>query len=742
MSSESPSTRPATSFAQVATLGALLGGLSATWLVVLQTTTASMADMLWAVDNVALNWLVYPVAGALTGAMAALLAECVRRLVLPRVDALAFSGGALALAAYAGRAGVTALLRGRQGMAGGRVGALVLQGLIVVVLGAVTIAWLHRRQRKRAQSRVRPVLVDGLGVALCTVSAALFVHLHWLAIKEQALVDGLLGPMALVLTGLAGVLGVGLGFVVASPLNGWNIAARARVTVAGSAMVILLGMGLADQRPPMARAATSKEASGPNVLLIVLDTLRRDAVSAYGEVPGTTPVFDAFADEGTLWEDCLANGSWTIPSHASLFTGAEVGRHGTGHARKRLRMQPAGEGTMPLYTMAELLARTGRGTAAYVCNMNVSRANGFDRGFAEYQEIWRARQGDYDVLGPARRAWLDDGIFDKGGELCLKGSRSWLKSHADDERPWFLFVNFMEAHSPYYRAPERFARAYLNDHEPTENVRAILDDTTAHVYHAGVSAADAEELWRIYLGGVAYQDWLLGELLNELAAQGLADDTLVVITSDHGETFGWNGLLGHGQDVNDDVVRVPLAVRGPGVPAGLRDDLPVSLVDVLPTIMSLVGGRPMPDDPGRTGVALVGDETLDRQELSDRLRWVEKYPIFLHDLDEYLTETNDGELAWAWGRRGVYRRRDKLVMVNGQVVPELSPRLSSLSQPASPPLDDGRRGVNDEQLSAGLSEAINQPPWLPAIDPDALIPLDEDDLAGLRALGYVGDHQQ
>ena len=90
----------------------------------------------------------------------------------------------------------------------------------------------------------------------------------------------------------------------------------------------------------------------------------------------------------------------------------------------------------------------------------------------------------------------------------------------------------------------------------------------------------------------------------------------------------------------------------------------------------------------------------------------------------------------------MYRRRDKLVMVNGEVAPELSPRLSSLSEQASPPLDDGRRGAQDEQLSAALTEAIDQPPWLPAIDPDALIPLDEDDLAGLRALGYVGDHQQ
>ncbi|MFT7465011.1 MAG: arylsulfatase A-like enzyme [Pseudohongiellaceae bacterium] len=732
----------APSLIKVASFGALLGGLSAAWLVALQTASAVMAEMLWTVDDAGLNGVVYPLAGALAGALLSLFAELFRRVALPRVDAFAFTGGCLALAGYAGRAGVTALLRGRQDWFGGRVGALVVQGLVVVMLGVVTITWMHRRQRRREHSRLLPLLLDGLGIALCTVSAALFVHLHWLAIKEQALVDGLLGPMALVLTALAGAVGVAAGFCVAAPLANWSLAARGRVAAGGVMIVFLLGIGLADQRPPTARASSARKASGPNVILIVLDTLRRDAVSAYGEVEGSTPVLDAFAEDGVLWEDCLANGSWTIPSHASLFTGAEVGRHGAGHARKRLREQPAGEGTMPLYTLAEMMGRNGWHTAAYVSNMNVSRANGFDRGFAEYQEIWRARQGDYDVLGPARRAWLADGVFDKGGELCLKGSREWLAAHRDDERPWFLFVNFMEPHSPYYQAPERFARAYLKEGEPTANVQAIIGDTMAHVYHSGVSDGDAEELWRVYLGGVAYQDWLLGELLSQLEDQGLAEDTLVVITSDHGETFGWHGLLGHGQDVNEALVAVPLMARGPGVPSGVRDHTPVSLVDIMPTVLSLVDGKTMPPDPGRTGVALLGGDAVNTAELSDRIRWVEKYPMFLHELDEYSSDTRDGELAWAWGRRGVYHRGTKLVLVNGDVSEELSPRLTSLSDEAVAPLDDGRRGIHDKMMRPQLNEAINAPPWTPAIEPDALILDDEDDLAGLRELGYVGNQKR
>jgi len=720
-------------------LGGLIGALSAAWLVALQTASAAMATMLWTVDAPGLNALGYPVAGAVVGAVLALVVEGARRLFARRIDSLACCAGCVALVGYAGRAGVTALLRARQGMPGGRVGALVAQGVLVLLFTGLTVAWLQRRQRRRHHDRLGPVLMDGLLIAVSTVSAAMFVHLHWLAIKEQALVDGLLGPMALLLTGLAGGAGIVLGMFLAPPVGAWSPAVRGRVAGAAVVALALLGVGLVDQRPPGPSASTDARARGPNVLLIVLDTLRRDAVSAHGLVDDSTPVLDSFAAQGVLYEDCLANGSWTVPSHASLFTGAQVSRHGAGYARKRLRVQPGGDGTVPLLTLAEVLSRRGWGTAAYVCNMHISRANGFDRGFAEYQELWRARQGDYDMLGPARRVWFDDGVFDKGGELCLKGVCSWLEGHADDEAPWLLFVNFMEAHSPYYQAPERFARRFLRDDEPSSSVRAIIDDPMAFVYRAGVSAADAEELWRVYLGGVAYQDWLVGQVLVQLDAQGLAEDTLVIITSDHGENFGWNALLGHGQDVNDALVRVPLLARGPGLPVGVRDDTPVSLVDVLPTILSLIGADAMPADLGRTGVALVGDDAADRVRLSERLRWVEKYPMFLHDVAEYRVETDDGELNWAWSRRSVYRRDVQLVEVGGDVPTHLSPRLTMRGAEVEPPLDDGRRPLDDEFLAQLLDMAIEQLPWPTAVEPEARMPFDEDTLSELRKIGYVGN---
>lgn len=741
-----PSDTPApASWSATARLGALLGLVSGGWLVSLQGVSARLAGMAWTIDDPGRDAWLYPLAGAAAGLGLGLLGEGVRRLLFRRVDPLAFCAGTVGLAAYAGRAGVTALLRAREGMPGGSLGAVAAQALVVALLALGCVAWLHRRQRARpAPARVTPVLFDGLGVALVALAATFLVHQHVLAIKQEARLAGWLGPQALLLTGGAGLLGLLAGVGLAWP----RAVARGpllRVGATALACVLAFTLSLQELRPPTALASARADARGPNVLLIVLDTLRRDAVSAYGVVEHTTPALDAFARRGVLFEDCVANGSWTVPSHASLFTGAEVSRHGAGHLRTRLRVRPGGEQSMPLFTLAELLGGQGWRTAAFVCNMNVSAINGFDRGFAEFHEIWRAHQGDFDVLAPARRAWLDDGVFDKGGEVCLRGARDWLGERADDEQPWFLFVNFMEAHSPYYQAPAEFARRFLRDHEPSPPVQAIIDDVMAHVHAAGVSPEEAEELWRVYLGGVLYQDWLLGQLLDELERSGAADDTLVLITSDHGENFGWNALLGHGQDLNDDLLRVPLVMAGPGLPEGRRDGRPVSLVDVLPTVVSLLDGRELPPDPGRSGLALAGAHEAEDARFDGRLRWVEKYPVFREDVAEYLDAT-DGEARWAWARRGVYRDGVKSVMARTaagdwaeQALGDVpGPRLTELVSALRPPADDGRRPLDDDELARVLQRWLRDVPWDEALEAEGLPLVDEELTRMLRELGYAG----
>jgi len=281
---------------------------------------------------------------------------------------------------------------------------------------------------------------------------------------------------------------------------------------------------------------------------------------------------------------------------------------------------------------------------------------------------------------------------------------------------------------------------FLREGEPSPSARSLLDHPLAHVYAGGVRAVDADELWRAYLGGVAYQDELLGEVLAALDESGTADDTIVVVTSDHGENFGWHRLLGHGQDLNDDLLRIPLVARGPGLPSGAVDTTPVSLVDLLPTLVALTGGGALPPDPGRIGAVLTGRPRVDAAE---RVRVVEKLPLFLDDVLDFQELAPDGELTWAWGRAGLYRGATKYVEVAGPVPPELGRRLSAPEREPRPPHHDGRASLDDPSLMAELSDLLHElrSSWPHAGEaaPSAATPDDDEELREqLRALGYLG----
>jgi arylsulfatase A-like enzyme len=284
----------------------------------------------------------------------------------------------------------------------------------------------------------------------------------------------------------------------------------------------------------------------PSLVLVVLDTTRADAVSAYGEVKGTTPTLDRLAAEGILYEHAYSNSNWTLPSHASLFTGVLPPQNGVRGGADQL-------GDVP--TVSELLARAGYETFAVSENPWLSSALQLQRRFNQYQA---ARYNLVDLV------------------------RTWAQGR-DQTRPFFLFVNIMDAHAPY-RVREQ------NPHLPpgvdAAEAKAIPQAFGRYVCRAGADDPALKVLHGLYLGNVHAADAKLASVLDVLQPLRAQRPMVVIVTSDHGEYFGEHRLVEHRVGVGNPVLHVPLVVHGlPDVrPARVR--APVQLVDVAPSLLA------------------------------------------------------------------------------------------------------------------------------------------------------------
>lgn len=380
------------------------------------------------------------------------------------------------------------------------------------------------------------------------------------------------------------ILALGIAFRVSQLEPGarwWTWQAR----LAGAAVVIvgLLFLGdtagdrLHEQR---ALAALPQAAAGaPHVLLIVLDTVRADSLSAYGRARSTSPALERFARQGVQFDAAFSTAPWTLPSHASLLTGRwphELSVH----------WQRGLDGAAP--TAAERFAALGYATAAFSANwLYVTRESGLMRGFS-HADDYTASAAHVMQASSLGRFVLDENspLRHRIGNYQIAGRRSaaeinerylrWLDTQGD--RPTFAMLNYFDAHYPYVTpadAPRRFgtdhAGSYTLDtrnHSP-EIDRAMVDD---------------------YENAIAYLDSQLAALFEALAGRHRFDNTLIVVTADHGEEFGEHGLYEHGHSLYRPSVQVPLMLRLPGaIPAGVHVEVPVSGRDVAATMLALAG---------------------------------------------------------------------------------------------------------------------------------------------------------
>ncbi|MBY0279832.1 sulfatase [Candidatus Binatia bacterium] len=299
----------------------------------------------------------------------------------------------------------------------------------------------------------------------------------------------------------------------------------------------------------------------PNVLLITIDTLRADHLGAYGYGLATSPVIDRLAREGVTFDNAYTPVPTTAPAVASLLTGRYVDAT---HVRENEAELPVSS-----YTLGEALAAAGFVTAGFYGNGAL--AKGFGQGLG----VWQ----------PFDAKWAADDAA--GGTLAVR----WLESA---QAPWFLWVHFMDPHGPYTSPPERSA-SFVYPDTPLLRRELPLSPTNWGFgviprYQALPGLTHVGDYVRRYDGEIVGTDIQVGRLLDALEKSGMLDDTLVVLTADHGESLGEDDyFFQHGKVLNEASLRVPLLMRHPALPRGTRVAAPVSLVDLLPTVTAMLG---------------------------------------------------------------------------------------------------------------------------------------------------------
>jgi arylsulfatase A-like enzyme len=337
-------------------------------------------------------------------------------------------------------------------------------------------------------------------------------------------------------------------------------------------------------------------AGAPNVVLVILDTVRSMSLGVYDPALETTPGLEGIAAEGVTFERAIATASWTLPSHGSLLTG-RLPRDLDGGWTRRL------QGTHP--TLAGELGRVGYRTAGFVANyLYTGRESGIARDFAHYDDyqitVQQILRSSAIVRRLFKHGWVRDrlGFYDhlgrRPGRSVSDRFLDWLETSGPEAGPFFAFLNYFDAHAPYLPPSphaERFGvpvgRDPLIVYQASEKDFPIEQlEAELAAYEAGIAALDAE----------------LDRLIGQLRALGVLDNTVLIVTSDHGEEFNEHGRLGHGETPYMPTVHVPLVMRFPDrIPAGGSVDHAVSIADIPATILDLAGIR----EHGLPGASLI-----------------------------------------------------------------------------------------------------------------------------------------
>ncbi len=476
--------------------------------------------------------------------------------------------------------------------------------------------------------------------------------------------------------------------------------------------------------PKGTEAPVSQSTRPEIIILISIDTLRADHLGLYGHSRPTSPVLDAFAAGGTVFEDASSTAPWTLPAHASILTGLYPRSH------RVLTFSTALPGEIP--TLASTLAEAGYQTAAVVNSAWLTKERyGVTRDFQKFLFV----DDTQDRRAP--NTWITDQAIE------------WLRE--PDARPLFLFIHYYDVHSDYASLPQyenifvspytgeadgtgwQLARASLEDdyikmchenYDPkkcrigTEENYLAIDRSVGKIHFDESSIRHIEEL---YDAGIRQLDNELGRFFSLLKKNRILDDALIILTSDHGEEFLDHGRMDHFLTMYQEVLRVPLIFHGPNIPTGLRITTPVSSVDLMPTILSLARAKPKAPFDGLDLTPLMAGEDL--QQFTTR-------PIF---------GEASGGLTYALMMEDIFPVYRSLRRGQHKLIHNSKSKAWELYDLENDPSETTNIAKREPELLAKLTEEMLK--RYSDFNPEPAAPdhveLSRDELENLRALGYV-----
>jgi arylsulfatase A-like enzyme len=475
------------------------------------------------------------------------------------------------------------------------------------------------------------------------------------------------------------------------------------ITLGTTFLVLLAGVAFYTVKPSahatVAAAGPEPPRPKPDIILITLDTVRADHLSSYGYSRLTTPNLDRVAREGVLFENAIAPTSWTLASHASMFTGSLPHQHGA-------------DWHSPLntsrWTLADALKAEGYETVGFTANIDYGEAGwGLGEGFDLYEDNrpsllhnLRVMKVGLRVFDPFYQRWLWPDYFERrDASKVNQDVLGWF--HRRSPHPVFLFINYFDVHDPYL-PPRDYAHEFGD--APPELIRKTkFVFSTRGTVHLATQERNA--LVSGYDNSLASLDHALGELLNSLSRHPQWQNTVVIITSDHGEGFGEHGTYGHGSSLYREELRVPLIVFGPQIPKGLRIPQVVSTQNLFSTALEFAGEGVMPVSPAalqRYWTPGIDPGKLDESTISEltpknAFTWVEPEMSLRTQDWEYLRDSQGKEELYHW-------KQDPGEQVNLAASAGYQPIVEALHARLCTLISDSRRPWQGPQYLSALDE--------------------------------------